>query len=132
MNWSKALSAGAAGGLILAVWSFLMHGVLLGNTYAAMPTLFRQDTNPMWFPIVAIWIGIAGGLLFARSRPSWGPGVKGGMTFGFFLGLVSFAAAFYNSLIYIGFPYYLTWCWGTINLAGWMVFGAVVGNLYKG
>jgi len=131
MNWSKAVTAGAAGGVVLAVYEFIMHGVIMGNTYRSMPNVFRQDTNPMWFPVVAIVMSITAALLFARSRSAWGAGAKGGMTFGFFLGLVAFASMFYTPLVQVGFPYYLTWCWGSISLIGWVIFGAVAGSLYK-
>jgi hypothetical protein len=57
---------------------------------------------------------------------------KGGMTFGFWLGLVAFFATFYNPLIFQGFPYFLSWCWGAITLIGWLVYGAIVGAMYKG
>lgn len=131
MNWSKAVIAGVAGGIANAVFGFITHGLLLGKTYESMPTIFRQDANPMWFPVINIVIGIAGAMLFARTRNSWADGTKGGATFGFFVGLIAFTSMFYTPLVHAGFPYYLTWCWGTIGLLGWMIWGAVAGNLYK-
>lgn len=130
MNTQKAVLAGVAGGVGVAIWEFIAHGLIFGSTYANM-TIFRQDTNMVWYPIVAIVMGIMAGLLFGKSRGSWGAGAKGGLTFGFFLGLVSFAAQFYNSLTFAGFPYYMDWCWGGINLISMLIFGAIAGAIYK-
>lgn len=130
MQMNKVLIAGAVGGLVLAVWEFLMHGLIMGNTYASL-TVFRQDANPVWFPIIAILLGIIAGVLFAKTRAVWSDGAKGGMTFGFWLGLIGGFASFYNPLTFQGFPYYLAWCWLGITLLGWVVYGAVVGMIYK-
>lgn len=132
MSWSKALIAGAAGGFVSAILNALMHAGIMSGTYMKYEGLFRQDSSPLWFTAVAIVIGIAGGVLFAKTRSSWAAGAKGGLNFGFFIGLVSFAAQFYTPLIYQGFPYYLSWCWGGIALISWLGFGAVAGALYKG
>ena len=132
MNLQKALIAGAVGGVVNAVYGFIMHGMIMGGTYTAQPELFRQDANMMWFPIISILIGIVGGMIFAKTYSSWKAGVMGGVTFGFWIGLLPFLATFFNPLIFKGYPYYLAWCTGAILLLGWMVYGAVVATLYKG
>lgn len=132
MQTSRALIAGAVGGLVLAVYSMIVHGFIMGSTYANRPEVFRQDAPMYWFPIIAILLGVVAGLFFAKSRGSWAEGAKGGMTFGFWVGLLGFVAAFYNPLVFEGFPYFLSWCWGAIDLIGWVIGGAVIGSLYKG
>lgn len=131
MNWTKALIAGVVGGIVVNVYSGLVHGFIMGATYKKYAVFSQEQTNMIWFFVVAIVVGVAGALLFAKSRGSWSAGVKGGVTFGFWLGLVAFFAQFYNSLIFEGFPYFLSWCWGGITLIGWLIFGAVVATLYK-
>ena len=66
-------------------------------------------------------------LLFARTRGSWAAGWKGGLTFGFFLGLVLFFQRFYDPLVIDGYPYYLSWCQGGINMINSLLAGAVPG-----
>ena len=127
---SKALTAGAVGGVALAVYEWIMHGVIMGNTYANIAS-FRQDGNPMWFPIIAILMGLAAGVLFGKTRTMWAHGPKGGATFGMWLGLIGGIGAFYQPLTISGFPYYLSWCWFGITLLGWVVYGAVAGAMYK-
>ncbi len=131
MNVNKALIAGLVGGIVLAIYEFLVHGLIMGGTYAKYQPLFRQDAPMFWFPIIAIILAIVAALFFARTRGSWEDGAKGGMMFGFWLGLIAFVAQFYNPLVYTGFPYFLSWCWGAITLIGWLITGAVIGMLYK-
>lgn len=131
MNAGKALLAGVVAGIVENIYAFIMHGIIMGNTYTKYKAFAQEEASPVWFFVVAIAVGIAGALLFAKTRSSWGAGVKGGLTFGFFIGLVSFFAQFYNPLVINDFPYYLSWCWGGISLIGWMVFGAVAALIYK-
>ncbi|RMF64715.1 MAG: hypothetical protein D6743_09005 [Calditrichaeota bacterium] len=131
MNWSKAVIAGVVGGIVVSIYNFVMHGVIMGSTYSKYSAFTQQEANPVWFFVVAIAIGIAGAMLFAKSRTTWGAGVKGGITFGFFVGLIAFFAQFYSPLVINGFPYFLSWCQGGIALIGWMVYGAVFSLLYK-
>lgn len=132
MNWSKAVIAGVVGGVVNLFYSFVMHGVIMESTYKKYtPTIFREGVGMTWFLIIPILLGIAGGLAFAKSRASWGTGVKGGATFGFWIGLIGFLANFYTPLIYNNYPYYLTWCTGGILLIGWVVTGAAIAAMYK-
>jgi hypothetical protein len=70
-------------------------------------------------------------LLFARTRGSWAAGLRGGLTFGFFLGLVIFFQRFYDPLVIDGYPYYLSWCQGGISMIDSLLAGAVVGTIIK-
>jgi hypothetical protein len=131
MNWSKALLSGVAGGIAVTLYNTLMHGFIMANAYSKVPS-FRADANPAFFAVLAVLIGIVGGILFAKTRASWSAGPKGGMNFGLWMGLIAFLAAFFLPLTQKDFPYYLTWCMGSIDLIGWVVFGAVAGALNKG
>ena len=130
MNWSKALIAGVAGGVVVWVADFVFYGLILGNTHASYP-IFRQDANPVVFLVPVLFMSIAAAILFAKTRSSWGAGLAGGASFGFYLGLVGAFAQFFNSLIFEGFPYFLDWCWGGTTLIVTVILGAVLGLVYK-
>lgn len=132
MNTQKALVAGIVGGVVMAVYEFIMYGLIMASTYASNPEVFRQDAPMFWFPIVAVVVGLAGAMLFAKTRSAWSEGAKGGVFFGLWIGLVVAALQFYSPLVISGFPYYLAWCQAGIAVIGWMVYGAVVGAMYKG
>lgn len=111
---------------------FVMHGLVMGPTYKRYTGIFTQtQANPAWFALIAVCIGLSAALLFSKSRASWAPGWKGGVTFGFLLGLVGFFPSFYSSLVIDGFPYYLSWCWGGITLIDSLLAGAVLGAIVK-
>jgi len=131
MNWSKAVIAGAVGGVVMAVYEALVHGMIMSNTYANL-AFFRQDASPIWYTVIAILVGIVGGIIFAKTRASWGAGPKGGMSFGLWLGILFFVLGFSYPLMIQGFPYYLTWCWGGISIIECILYGAVLGAMNKG
>lgn len=131
MNWTRAILAGLAAGFVTNIANFVMHGLLLAETYKRYDVFAKDEANPLWFLLISFCIGIAAAILFAKSRGSWAAGWKGGATFGFFLGLTAFFANFYYPLVLEGFPYYLGWCWGGINVIDGVLGGAVLGALYK-
>jgi len=130
MNWSRILLGGLAAGVATNLTDFVMHGVIMAPAYGRYKEVFAQEpTNPAWFALVAISIGLTAALLFARTRGSWAAGWKGGLAFGFFAGLFAFFPPFYDPLVIDGFPYHLAWCWGGINLIDGLVAGAVLGAI---
>ena len=130
MNWMKVFITGIVGGVVVWLYNFLMHGLIMAKTYGKYD-IFRDDASPVFFALAFVFIAFAGALLFAKTRNSWADGLKGGITFGFFVGLIIFFSQFMNVLVFKGFPYHLSWCWGGIELIGWLVFGVVAGLLIK-
>ena len=132
MSWTKVLGAGIVAGIVVNLVNWVLHGGILGATYGKYPDVFTQtETNPIWFFVVAIAIAIFFTALFAKTRECWAAGARGGMTYGFWLGLVAFFSGFYNPLVIDGFPYFLAWCWGGVNLIGGVVGGTVIGLIIK-
>lgn len=131
MNWSRVIIAGVVAGIATWIVDFVCHGVILNSTYERYSDVFFLGSSPLWFLLISVCVGIAAAILFAKSRACWGAGAKGGATYGFWLGLVAFFGPFYSPLVIAGFPYYLSWCQGSINLIDGVVGGVVLGLLYK-
>lgn len=132
MNWSKIVLAGVVGGVVNTLANYVMHGIIMGSAYMKYPEVFTQEESGVhWFFVVGAAIGIMAAVLFAKTRNSWGEGLGGGATFGFYLGLVLFFTNMYPALTIEGFPYYMSWCWGGIDLIGYTILGAVLGAMYK-
>lgn len=132
MNWTKIVIAGVVGGIVMNLADYVLHGMILGNTYRKYPDVFTQEAaNPLYFFLIAICVGLAAAIFFAKSRKCWPPGVKGGIIFGCLLGLVLFFHPFYSSLVIDGWPYFLSWCQGGSAFIAAVVLGAVLGALYK-
>jgi hypothetical protein len=132
MNWTRIALAGVAAGLVTWISDFVLHGMVMRSTYMGLSQVFTQtESNPAWFLLIAVTICVMAALLFARTRGSWGAGWKGGLTFGFFLGLVIFFQRFYDPLVVDGYPYYLAWCQGGISMIDSLLAGAVLGAVIK-
>ena len=131
MNWQKALLAGVVAGVVMSFAEFVLHGQIMANTYAKYPVFTQEQANPLHFLLVAVCISIFAAILFAKTRRCWADGFQGGATYGLFLGLVFFFVRFYDAMVYEGYPYYLAWCQGGINLIVVVIAGAVMGAVYK-
>jgi hypothetical protein len=133
MNWSKVLLGGVLGGIAMMLVNFVMHGVIMADTYRRYPEVFAQEeTGPAWFALTSVLIAIVLAILFARTRRAWASGIAGGAAFGLLVGMTHFFANFYDALVYEGFPYYLAWCHGGMDAIAFTVGGAVLGLVIKG
>ena len=132
MNWTKILLSTIVGGELANIADFVMHGVILGNTYTKYPEVYTQtQANPLWFVLISILMAFFAAILFAKTRKCWSGGWKGGATFGFYLGLVFFFAQFYPALVIEGFPYHLSWCHGGTALIASTIMGLGIGLVQK-
>lgn len=133
MNWTRIGLAGLAAGLVTWISDFVLHGMVMAPTYKRLSQVYSQaQANPAWFLLVAVTLTVMAAILFAKTRGSWAGGWMGGLTFGFFLGLVLFFQRFYDPLVIDGYPYYLAWCQGGINMIDSLLAGAVLGSIIKG
>jgi hypothetical protein len=132
MNWSKTITAGVVGGIVMTLVNYVMHGIIMAGAYTKSPEVFRQDDAGVhYFSLVGIMVAIMAAILFDKTRAVWADGVMGGVTFGFYVGLVGFFTHFYQPLTIEGFPYHLSWCWGGITLIAFVILGAVFGLMMK-
>lgn len=132
MNWTRIALAGIAAGVVTNVCEFIVHGLLLSDTYARLPEVFDQtQATPLYFLVIAVGMALAMAVLYAKTRKCLPSGVKGGATLGFLVGLFVFFTDFYSSLVIADFPYYLSWCWGTASILFAVVTGSVVALIYK-
>ncbi len=130
MNWTRVLLGGIVAGIVTNIADFLMHGMVMAETYKKYDQVFSQaEANPLHFAAVSVVVAIFVAILFGKSRASWGAGWKGGAAFGLWFGLAFFFMNFYHPLVIAGFPYYLAWCWGGIGLIDGVLAGAVLGAI---
>jgi hypothetical protein len=134
MNYKKFLIAFLAAGVVMNIIDFLVHGLILQSTYQAYPSLF----NPMgtfnigWFifgdfvaAAVFVWV-------YNRVFDSFGGGIRGGLMYGLYAGiLICFPAFLFFHLIFVSFPYSLSWIWTIYGIVAYAILGIVVGVLYR-
>jgi len=132
MNIKKLVLATVVAGVVANVLDFVVHGMILGGTYAQNPSLFRQDVSPLWFIVgdfVAVFVFL---WVYDRVYSSFGGGPKGGATFGLFAGiLVNFPSWIFAHLMFVGYGYSLSWTMTIYGIVWAIVVGAVAGALYK-
>jgi hypothetical protein len=128
MRWNRIVPAALVGGIAMWLASFVLHGIVMADTYVKYPEVFTQkQANPFWFLAIEFLIALPAAVLFSRTRSAWPAGIGGGAMFGFWVGAIGFFAQFFFPLVIEGFPYYLGWCWGGINLIVSVLLGAVLG-----
>jgi hypothetical protein len=132
VNWTRVVMGGLASGIVTWLSDFFFHGIIMRDTYIRLKEVFSQtEANPAWFLLVSFTICLTMSALFARTRGSWAAGVRGGLQFGFYAGLVVAFQGFYNPLVIDGFPYYLSWCQGGITMIDALLAGVVLGAIVK-
>jgi NhaP-type Na+/H+ and K+/H+ antiporter len=130
MSWIKVVLGGIVGGVIATAVSFVLHGMVLGQTYVSLPEVFSQEEgNPVWFLLVSLVVVLVAAALFGKTRSSWAPGWQGGLTFGLGVGLLIGFSNFFFPLVIDGLPYYLAWCWLGVDVVTYGLSGVVLGAL---
>ena len=131
MNWGKVLIGGVVAGVVGNLVDFVIHQLVLGETYMQYPVFTQEQVNPLYFLAIAVLIGIMAAILFTKTRAVWPTGLAGGATFGFFVGLLLFFFPFYSALVIEGFPYFLSWVWGVTYMISSIVYGLVLSLFIK-
>ncbi len=94
INWTRVLLGGLLAGVIINAFEFVTNGVVLASQWeAAMKALGRSISGSalLAFTILGFLIGITAVLLYARARPSLGPGAKTAVLTGFVLWVIGYA-----------------------------------------
>jgi hypothetical protein len=130
MPVSKLLVTAIVVGIVVNVYDFLIHGILLqGALYSKLPLMRTDASIPLLIAIdfvaavVFVWV-------YQRVRPSFAPGAGGGATFGLYAGvLVNFPTWIACYLLINGFTYGLAWAWILTGIMWAVLAGAVAGAL---
>lgn len=112
---------------------FLVHQVMLADTYQALAHLWRPEAEMMGM----MWMMFVTGALYSfffcliYSLGFAGNGVAGGVKYGLLIGLfMSVPMAIDNYVIY-PIPSSLALSWMISGLAMFVIYGAIVGAIYK-
>jgi hypothetical protein len=131
VNVKKLVLAAIAVGIAVNVFDFVVHGLLLGSTYASLPEVFRQENNVGWLVALDFLMALVFVWVYVRVRASFAPGATGGAAFGLYAGvLLGFPMQLFAVLMYEGFPYWLSWAWVVHAIAWGVLAGAVAGAVY--
>jgi len=132
MKSGKFWIAVLVAGVVMNVYDFVLHGVLMRDTYASNPDVFRQSDNPTWFVIGDFVAVLVLAWFYDKVYGSFAGGLKGGLMYGIYAGiLVCFPGFIFTHLVFDGFTYGMAWTWIIAGIIWGGIAGAILGALYK-
>lgn len=132
MNWKRVLLAALLGGIAHNLVSFVLHGLIMANTYASLDTVFSQEqASPAWFALISLVVAFFLTVLFQKTRQMWADGPRGGVVFALWVALIVGFNQFFLALVIDGMPYYLVWCWLGMDVISLCSAGAVIGWMIR-
>ena len=133
MNAKQFIMAIIVIGIVGVILDYLTHGVLLASTYSTMPCMAGNDPGNMpWF-ILCNFVGAAVFVWFySIVRSSFEGRSNGVLLYGIMYGIIiSIPMDMIDSLIYKGFPYWLTWVWVIIAVVEHGIYGLLLSMFTK-
>ncbi len=131
MNWTKFSISFIVIYVVGAVLNYLIHGVLLMDTYMALSSIWRPDMNRlMWLqfvtPLFSCFFFV---YIFIRGYQN--RGIMEGVRFGLIIwAFISLPMTYGQYMIY-PLPYSLVWKWLLSDLLVYLIFGILVALIYK-
>lgn len=131
MKVKKLLIAALAVGVVLNVYDFAVHGMLLRDAYESLPDLFKQGGSVTPFVIGDFVFALVFVWFYDRVYASFGGGALNGARFGLYVGvLLGFPAQLFSYMMFVGFPYGLAWEWVVSTIVVGIVGGTTAGAVY--
>lgn len=132
MQTGRILKAGVAVGVVANIWDFISNLYILPMLGPA-PAIMK-DAASFPLPMLAFADFVAAFVFvwfFDRVRAAFGPGAKGGATYGLMAGiLMNFPLWIVMSLVLKDFSYGTAWQWTIASIIWAVLGGAVAGVVY--
>ena len=126
----KLLLGWAAVFLVLSLFEFVIHGVILGSTYEQVKNVFRPDMmDKMWIiNLVRAIVAFFFVLIFSKGYE--GTGIMEGVRYGLYAGAMLSVGMAYGSYATYAIPYHLAMQWFLYGLAEYVAAGVVATLVY--
>jgi hypothetical protein len=131
MNWKRVLIATVVGYIIFEVMSFLIHGVLLMEAYAALPGLWRPEMQS-YMPFMYIGdliFNLFFVIFFAKGYE--GKGLMEGVRFGLYVSALTTIPGMLAQFAVYPVTTLLTSMWIVTGVIQMVILGIVVSLIYK-
>jgi len=112
---------------------FLLHGVMLADTYKALAAVWRPEAEmqaKMWvmFANSAVYLFL---FCYIFTRGYENKGIMEGLRYGGLMGLFVSIMTAYDSYVIYPVPYSLVLTWFVSGVVIYVVLGAVLASIYK-
>jgi hypothetical protein len=131
MNWTKIFISFIVLYVLGGIFNYLVHGVLLMDTYMALGSIWRPDMDRlMWLQYVTP-IFYCFFFIYIFVRGYQGRGIMEGVRYGLIIwGFTSIPMTYGQYMVY-PLPYSLVWKWLLSDLVMLLVYGIAVALIYK-
>lgn len=121
-------------GVVGNIFDMIFHGGILGSTYATISAMSEMANKGgmVWF-IIADFVGaFLFTWFYSKVQVAFEKTSNGAMMYGLFLGIVlTIPGMLYESLMYNGFPYWLSWVWVIGGIIHYTIYGLILGMIVK-
>ena len=129
MQLNKAVPAILVVWAWLLIWDNVIGGFILGPAMAQMPGVVEsyskvwETVGDLFAAAVLVWV-------YDKVKASFAAGVRGGVTFGLYAGILMNFPNWLWLALYAGWPYAVTWMFVIVLTLLTVVSGALVGLVY--
>jgi hypothetical protein len=116
--------------VLLEVLDILIHGVILGAAYAAIPNVWRPDMMQKMWIMHVVKVVVAFFFTFIFSKGYEGKGIMEGVRYGLYVGVMMAVGMAYGTYAMIAIPYHLALQWFIYGTIEYMIVGAGLAFTY--
>ncbi|MBS0614994.1 MAG: hypothetical protein JSR58_00390 [Verrucomicrobia bacterium] len=132
MNLKRFIGATVVLVVFLYFYEWLIHGVLLMNTYNETPNLWRpmQQMQSMMSLSLLFRVLMGGWFTYIFTKFHKDGGVENGLRFGCYLGIFAGIMAA-STFMWLPISAKLAWAWFINNIVQFVAGGAIIGSIYR-
>jgi hypothetical protein len=109
--------------ILMEIVSFLLHSVILGQTYMELKDLFRPDMERLWWVYQVLMVIGAFFFTFIFSKGWEGKGIMEGVRYGLYIGIWMGTGMAYGTYAMINIPYSLAMTWFICSIVEYIIYG---------
>ncbi len=114
----------------LEVLDYIIHGVILMNTYTGMQNVWRTDMMQKMWILHFVKLVTAFFFTYIFSKGYEGKGIMEGIRYGFYLGMIVSSGFAFGSYVSYSIHYQLALQWFFYSLAEYIIAGIVVALVF--
>ncbi|OHD72029.1 MAG: hypothetical protein A2W19_03555 [Spirochaetes bacterium RBG_16_49_21] len=131
MNVKRFIIASIVVYIVVQVLDFIIHGLILADTYKTLANVWRPDMMSL------VWIFYAAGLVFAVLfvyifiKGYEGKGILEGVRYGAIMGLFMNVIGMFGQYVMYPIPFLLSLQWFIYGMIEFIIAGMVVAAIYR-
>jgi hypothetical protein len=117
--------------VILEVLDIIVHGVILGPTYATMQNVWRSDMMEKMWILHIVKIVVAFLITFIFSKGYEGKGIWEGVRYGFYIGLMLSMGYAFGSYASYNISCQIAWIWFGFAMVEYIIAGIALALVFR-